>query len=216
MGGRRRAESASKNVARVDWCTPDDVLECVRECGPIGLDPCTNEQSVVQAATAYQYTELLPNKYVRGRERVVPGNGLTDPWTSAEGSTYVNHPFSAEMVICWDGVKRRTNEAWARRAAHQAPSCPGGIFVLTPANPCSLWWGWYWDHASLICFWDGRLTFRGAQFSADFEIALVWFQGGDGGYERRCGVFEILARRGRTVSVSDGVRYAGKRRKDVP
>lgn len=214
MGGRRRAEASSKTLARVDWCTPEDVLACVRECGPIALDPCTNEHSIAQAERAFQYQEGFHGELVRGVERVVPGNGLTDPWSTklregGDGSVYVNHPFSADPVVCWDGKTRRTNEAWARRAAHQARYCPGGIFMLTPANPCSMWWRWYWDHASLVCFWDGRLQFLGAPFTADFEIALVYF--GDPSTT----VLNALRARGRTVRVRD-THYAGKRERETP
>jgi len=258
MGGRRRAEKASKNVARTDWGTPLPVLECVRECGPIGLDPCTNESSVVYAKAAYFKspdvdTDRLDTEHARKRalgraqwksaedvlavrgalvqraqteslqvvEQVIPGDGLLDPWHTDRGSTYVNHPFSAEMVECWDGKKRRTNEAWARRAAQQAPSCPNDIFVLTPANPCSLWWKWYWDYASLICFWDGRLQFLGAEFTADFEVALVWFQGDDplaeAGWRlvHASHVGAALAKRGRVVNARTA-GYAGSRRKETP
>ncbi len=196
MGGRRRAEKNSKNLARIDWCTPEPVLECVRECGPIELDPCSNASSIVGAERSF----TLPER-----------NGLRDPWTTKSGSVYVNHPFSAEMVECWDGEKRRTNEAWARRAAHQAPHCPGGIFVLTPANPCSRWWTWYWNYASLICFWDGRLQFLGAEHTADFEVALVWF-GPDALVEE---VASVLASRGRTVPAWH-TQYSGKRERVQP
>jgi site-specific DNA-methyltransferase (adenine-specific) len=63
---------------RMDWNTPEEVLELVRKVAPIGLDPCSNPASTVNARE---------NWY---------SNGLTNGWDGV-GLVYVNPPYGREL-----------------------------------------------------------------------------------------------------------------------
>lgn len=67
-----------------DWCTPREVIDRVLCVGPIALDPCSNEQSIVPA-----------------EQRIcLPQNGLTAPWR-VDGIVYVNPPYSRLQQRAW-------------------------------------------------------------------------------------------------------------------
>lgn len=74
-----------ESSASVDWNTPAWVIERLNKLwGRIGLDPCSNPGSIVNALFSF----LLPFY-----------DGLVDPWHEVEGervkSVYVNPPFGA-------------------------------------------------------------------------------------------------------------------------
>jgi len=91
------------------WNTPDWFIERLRSAlGPIGLDPCSNEWSVVNAATEFRFDH--------GQD------GLALPWRG-HGLTFVNSPFG-RALFAWadkwssDGDEvvalepSRTDTAW--------------------------------------------------------------------------------------------------------
>ena len=63
---------------RMDWNTPEEVLELVRKVAPIGLDPCSNVTSKVKASAAWL------------------SGGLEVDW-SGFGLVYVNPPYGREL-----------------------------------------------------------------------------------------------------------------------
>lgn len=74
-----------------DWCTPPSIIRSVKETfgGSIGLDPCSNEFSMVGAMKEYS----LPFS-----------DGLRDPWDAK--TIYVNPPYGSDRgrgtrIIDW-------------------------------------------------------------------------------------------------------------------
>jgi hypothetical protein len=72
--------ASSKNQ---NWCTTLDIVERVKRVfgGTIGLDPCSNEQSIVGATVEYRLPEH---------------DGLVEPWTAK--SIYANMPFGRSYM----------------------------------------------------------------------------------------------------------------------
>lgn len=129
-----------------NWETPLEVLELVREMGPIALDPCTTEENPCGAAAF-----LTPRT-----------NGLTAHWFAAKGLVYANPPYG-----------RALNE-WAAKMALEA-SDDTEIIALVPARTDTQWWQRNITTARAICFWEGRIRFVGAESSAPFPSALVYW-----------------------------------------
>lgn len=135
--------SSQKN----DWCTPDVVLELVREVGDIGLDPATGPGNVVGAKSFFTPQD----------------NGLSQPWVG-HGLVFVNPPYGRQLG------------EWTAHARMQA-KCGAEIIALLPARTDTRWWQNDVLTAERICFWQGRLRFRGAPAPAPFPSALVYWQG---------------------------------------
>ena len=133
---------------RTDWNTPANVLEVVNAIDEIGLDPCSNPNSIVKAKTTY----TLPKQ-----------DGLRRPWTR-RGLVYVNPPYGREIV------------AWMRRCQQQAARGVE-IVALVPVRADTRWWHTYCvpPKADAVCFWQGRLRFLGAPTCAPFSSALVYW-----------------------------------------
>ena len=75
----RPMSGALVTSARQTWNTPADVLDEIRRFDAIGLDPCSNPQSIVGAATEWQL------------ER--DGDSLARDWRG-HGLVYCNPPYS--------------------------------------------------------------------------------------------------------------------------
>ena len=210
MGGRRKAESHSKNASRDDWCTPPKVLDVVRgtiKNKRIGLDPCANPNSIVNALFGVQLpkfrnvqrTEHDPDCDVTvcsclSFKEAVPEN--TD-W-AAYHSIFCNHPYGRKISNDW--TQRCVDSArrfYAKLGRRQ------DLFVLAPASLTTKWFSAHWNHATSILFFDGRLKFLGAPSVADFESALVYY-----GDEKRL-FAEHASKVGRVIPVSS-VKYKGK------
>lgn len=134
--------------ARGDWQTPDCVLERVRKVAPIGLDPCTSPENPCGAD--YCSTPLLG------------GDGLLADWTAfhAPGRlVYCNPPYG------------RGIGAWVEKC-HDEYMRGGEVIALLPARTDTRWFPW---DAVAICFWRGRLTFKGAPAPAPFPSAVVYW-----------------------------------------
>jgi site-specific DNA-methyltransferase (adenine-specific) len=147
--------------ARGDWRTPEEILARVRHVGPILLDPCASKKRAHQFA-AYNYD----NAKRPGR------NGLRETWTmNADGRVgvdprpgivYVNPPYGRGILD------------WMRCAANPVNRSP--VIALVPARTDTVWWQEYVAaYANRIAFWCGRLTFKGARWSAPFPSALVLY-----------------------------------------
>lgn len=64
---------------KMDWQTPDSVLELVRQFAPIVLDPCTSSDNPT------------------GAHSFITCGGLEERWYEAGGLVYVNPPYGREL-----------------------------------------------------------------------------------------------------------------------
>lgn len=133
--------------AKDDWQTPDNILELVRRVAPIGLDPCTTAENPCQAHKFYTPAE----------------DGLKFTWdVPADYLVYVNPPYGR-------GIGK-----WIQHCAHSGgPGRRNQIIALVPARTDTKWW--HSAKYDAVCFWRGRLTFRGAPSVAPFPSALLYW-----------------------------------------
>ena len=139
--------------ARPSWNTPEEVLKLVRRVGPIALDPCGGECSIVRAEIDWRIE--------RGE------NGLECDWVGSVGSqiTFTNPPYG------------RAIGAWVRKCAAEAER-GAQVIALLPARTDAKWFAGVWT-AKKVCFWRGRLKFLGAPSSAPFPSVVAYW--GDNG-----------------------------------
>src|SRR3990167_8577547 len=129
-----------------DWQTPEHVLELVRQVAPIGLDPCTSPDNPCRAETLFS------------------AGGLEASWKPlAGGLVYCNPPYGRQI------------RAWLRKCCAAGDDRDTTIIALVPARTDTRWWHESVYTANRICFWRGRLKFRGAPSSAPFPSALVYW-----------------------------------------
>lgn len=153
-GAAKRAGHASS--LDETWNTPADFLDVVRRAlGPIALDPCSNEGSIVAARVEWRL------------ER--DGDSLGRPWTIGHllgrrgpqgGPIFVNPPYGRELPL-W--AQKIDDEA--RRGAE--------IVTLVPARTETQWFDLLRERGDAICL-RGRLTFLGAQSPALFPSAVFY------------------------------------------
>ena len=118
--------------------------------GGIDTDPCSNERSIVGAATEY----------------TVHDNGLAQRWY---GRVYVNPPYGRQIV--WWMLKALL-EMRAGRASE--------VIFLVPARVDTQWWAACAMQARSICIPRGRRVFVGADASAPFPVAFIYFGNSQG------------------------------------
>lgn len=125
-----------------DWQTPDDVLDVVRRVGHIALDPCT----VASNPTGAEVFAHWPAH-----------DGLAEPWRDHvyRGVCYVNPPYGRECA------------AWVYKAIAEAERGTP-IVMLVAARPDSRWGQALLKSADALCWWRGRIRFRGAPNAAPF------------------------------------------------
>lgn len=131
---------------RKDWNTPFDVLELVRKVAPIGLDPCSNENSVVYAKTTFDVTT----------------DGLSKSW-AGHGLVYVNPPYGGKESQTW--AQKIEGEAWYGVE----------IVALFPSRTDTKWFHRLVKASDARCLWRSRLKFLGAPSSAPFPSVLFYF-----------------------------------------
>jgi site-specific DNA-methyltransferase (adenine-specific) len=149
-----------------DWLTPPEVLDQVRRFAPIHLDPCTTPRNPVGADSWY----ALENG----------DDGLAHPW-QARGLVYANPPYG------------RGIGAWVEKAAREAMR-GAEIIALLPARTDSRWFQtWVFQQAAAICWWRGRIKFVGAENSAPFPSALVYYGKDVGRYARVMGLVGMVS-----------------------
>lgn len=132
-----------------DWQTPDDVLDVVRQVGPIGLDPCTVAENPTGAVCYYTPT----------------ADGLAQGWwpfRTGGWIVYVNPPYGRECA------------AWVHKAIEEAERGTP-IVMLVAARPDSRWGQALLRSANALCWWRGRIRFRGAPNAAPFpSLFACW------------------------------------------
>lgn len=124
-----------------DWCTPGKYINAIKEFfnGEIDLDPCSNEDSIVNAKVEYK----LPEK-----------DGLWNPWSFKK--IYVNPPYGK------DSIHKTTIKDWLRKCFYTYRDYGSEILALIPvATNTSHWKEYIFGKAIAICFlYDTRLKFR--------------------------------------------------------
>lgn len=129
-------QSVSRNK---DWGTPPTLVESIRTVfgGTIGLDPCSNRWSIVNAKIEYSLPEH---------------DGLKEPWKA--DSIYVNPPYGS------DPVRGTRIIHWFQKiveAYHQGSE----VIALVPVATNARHWKLYvYPEATAICFlYAPRLRF---------------------------------------------------------
>lgn len=113
------------------WCTPPSIVNSVRETfgGSIGLDPCSNEYSIVNADKEY----YLPDY-----------DGLSEPWDAK--TIYVNPPYGSDPERGTRIMHWFVRIAEARRRGSE-------VIALVPvATNTRHWKECVFPVASAICF----------------------------------------------------------------
>ena len=135
MTAGRRVNTQSQN-----WGTPAKYVNAVKTFwdGKIDLDPCSNEYSIVHAATEY----CLPEQ-----------DGLKESWNYP--TIYVNPPYGA------DRQRGTTIKDWLARCARAHIDYKSEVIALVPvATNTSHWKSYVFGLAEAICFlYDTRLRF---------------------------------------------------------
>lgn len=144
--------AALMSSADTSWRTPDVVLDLVRQVGPIELDPCGHQESLVRARRELRIT--------RGDD------GLTADWMALSGGglVFCNPPFGREIG------------AWVLRC-HALGRAGGEAIALLPSRTDTAWWHAYVapPASQAVCFQRGRITFVGAPGPAPFPTAFAFF-----------------------------------------
>lgn len=155
------------------WQTPDEVLDLVREMGPIILDPCASQDE----------RDWFAEDNYNGTQR----DGLDTPWKFGNGRSgivYVNPPYGRHV------------SAWTSCAVVEARTC-AEIIILTPARTDTKWFHGDLLCADAWCLWRGRMRFslpgQEARNSATFPSLLTYF-----GPHRRL-FYETFRHRGRVI-----------------
>jgi len=151
MRDRLNAASRLRTMLASDvqtYNTPSIILDALKPLGPIGLDPCSNGSSIVNAITSMTVND--------------DGLGLVS-WTYlAKGKTiFVNPPFDALPE-------------WVKRIVKEADE-GGEIVLLAPARVDTQWFAACLEAGGTAGLWKGRITFLGALNSAPFPVALIYF-----------------------------------------
>lgn len=132
---------------KMDWNTPDDVLELVREVfdGRIGLDPATDVSN--------------PTRAVHIATPVT--DGILMQWSKIGLPTFVNPPYGRALSV------------WAPKIADEGiRGCE--VIALVPARTDTRWFQ-HITTAHALCFWKGRMTFKGAPAPAPFPCVLAYW-----------------------------------------
>lgn len=122
-----------------EWCTPPDIVSSVRRVfgGGIGLDPCSNPYSFVNAKVEYR----LPDH-----------DGLKEDWT--EATIFVNPPYGS------DASRGTRIIDWFAKIA-DAVGVGSSVIALVPVATNTRHWKKYvYPIASAVCFLSApRLRF---------------------------------------------------------
>lgn len=139
--------------AKHDWRTPPEILDLVRQLGPIRLDPCTTLDNPVGAlffSTAE--TDGLSVSWQRIGDNPI-GSGLV----------YVNPPYG------------RALKPWSQKIWQEGSLRRHEIIALVPARTDTGWWQNYIAKGRVICFWTGRITFWAKHpETGEYGPAVIW------------------------------------------
>lgn len=141
------------------WTTPRSLIDALtRHLGPIGLDPCSNQASEVDAYAAL--------------DCVADGldDGIEADWLEIEPGhlVYVNPPYARGELARW--MAKCSTEA-ARGVE---------IVALVPASTGANWFHRALDSAQALALWRGRLQFGNpppgkSGGNSSIESALIYW-----------------------------------------
>jgi len=142
--------------ANQHWNTPPEVLDPIyQKFGTIGLDPCSNSNSIVQANNKFAGPDI-------------DHDGLAESW-QGYGLVFVNPPYGRKIKH-W--VKKCADEAALAKNAGTNTE----IILLGPARTDTKFF------QKIVCptadkaiLWEGRLTFLGAPAPAVFPSFLAYW-----------------------------------------
>lgn len=132
---------------RIDWNTPKEIIEIIRKFDDIGLDPCSNPNSIVGATTEWSLEKGI--------------SGLRRPWTE-HGLVYCNPPYGRAIA------------EWSRKIVEEA-ALGAEIICLLPSRTDTSWMQLMFRFCNVSLFWKGRLTFLGAPSAAPFPSCIMYF-----------------------------------------
>jgi hypothetical protein len=134
---------------RNDWRTPANALCAVRAAlGQIDLDPCASSDP-----------EAVPVGAVLNLR---------------EGDDGLSHPCWANYITAFVNPPYADNAAWIRRCAEEGARGLE-VIALIPARVDTRYWHDHVKSAAAVCFWRGRLKFVGAENSAPFPVAFIYW-----------------------------------------
>lgn len=122
---------AGRSTGWPHWTTPRNVLDVIAKMGPIALDPCSNQHSIVDAPTAF-----------------CGDDGLSISWTFVAGGglIYVNPPYNQAR-------------AFVQKCVYEA-SQGAEIILLTASRTDTKWAHLIFATAKAVCLWGpGRISF---------------------------------------------------------
>ena len=151
--GRTNSNPQSNN-----WCTPPKYVEAVQEFfgGPVSLDPCSSEHSIVGAGVEYK----LPDT-----------DGLAMEWNFE--TIYVNPPYGS------DRERGTSISDWLRKCAESHRRYGAEVLALVPvATNTKHWKSYVWGAATSVAFlYDTRLKFfidgEASEKGAPMSCAMV-------------------------------------------
>jgi len=135
------------------WCTPAEVYDpIVEHWGGIGLDPFSNPDSQIPADN--KWSELSrPKKGYRGTAWGI--DSFEHAW-SGWGLVFLNGPFSQA-------------EAWLKKGLEEADEL---IFLCKANMNARYLHRWVRPLVDTLAFWDHRMQFLGAPWTASFHVML--------------------------------------------
>lgn len=164
-----------------DWGTPHKYVHAVKKAfnGKIHLDPCSNENSVVNAKVEYK----LPAH-----------DGLSESWNYP--TIYVNPPYGS------DQERQTTIKHWLAKCADAYEQYNSEVIALIPvAVNTSHWKKFVFTKARGICFlYDTRLRFleSGLDIGKGAPMACAMIYWGNN-YHR---FYEVFIQHGAVVDIS--------------
>ena len=120
------------------WTTPACVLDRVRQVGPIALDPCSNDASIVAAHRSIK----------------LPQSGLAADWGTLayDGLVFVNPPYGRGELAKW--MDKCAAEAGRLHLTDIE------VIALVPASTGARWFHEALAYASALVLWGpGRISF---------------------------------------------------------
>lgn len=132
--------------ANPNWETPDEFLSLVRE---VFGGPIGHDPCTTPDNPTSAYSFETPDT-----------NGLSSDW-GRNSPVYMNPPYGRGIA------------PWVRKARDEG-SRGVEIIALLPARPDTKWFQGVWT-APVVCFWRGRLKFRGADNSAPFPSVVPYW-----------------------------------------
>lgn len=169
------------NTLSQSWCTPPKYVNAIKKFwdGHIGLDPCSNEYSIVKADKEYRLPEH---------------DGLKESWDVA--TIYVNPPYGS------DRERGTTIKNWLAKCVMAYESGSEVIALVPVATNTGHWKEYVFGKATSICFlYDTRLRFwengKDTGKGAPMACCLIYW-----GREKEC-FFKCFLEYGAVVDITN-------------